>query len=132
MATYLLALVVSDFPHEETHYGMTQVRIWAQPSVLGHQTQHAMRVAVKSLEFFEDYFDIAYPLKKLGISFTTSDHTLEERILFLNQRYIRIAGAPGCRYGELGSHFLSTTIDYLHAWCAHRTQSAVCIRCFGA
>ncbi|KAI3419126.1 hypothetical protein GPALN_006887 [Globodera pallida] len=66
MATYLLALTVSDFKHKETSYKDVTIRVWVQPSKLAH-TEHALEVTVRSLEYLEDYFGIPYPLKKLDI-----------------------------------------------------------------
>ncbi|KAL3100685.1 hypothetical protein niasHT_020964 [Heterodera trifolii] len=66
MATYLLALTVSDFKHIETNYKHVTIRVWVQPSKLAY-TEHALEVSVRSLEFLEEYFGIPYPLKKLDI-----------------------------------------------------------------
>uniref|UniRef100_A0A1I8BFL5 Peptidase_M1 domain-containing protein n=1 Tax=Meloidogyne hapla TaxID=6305 RepID=A0A1I8BFL5_MELHA len=66
MATYLLALVVSDFQYREALYNGIKIRVWSQISKLDH-TSHALDVSVRSLQYFEDYFRIPYPLKKLDI-----------------------------------------------------------------
>ncbi len=64
MSTYLLAFVVGNFEYCE---GSTKnnklVRVY---SILGKKedTLFALDVAKKTLEFYEDYFDIEYPLDK--------------------------------------------------------------------
>uniref|UniRef100_A0A914MU83 Aminopeptidase n=1 Tax=Meloidogyne incognita TaxID=6306 RepID=A0A914MU83_MELIC len=66
MATYLLALVISDFQYREASYNRIKIRVWSQTSKLDY-TSHALEVSVRSLKYFEDYFGIKYPLKKLDI-----------------------------------------------------------------
>ncbi|CAK5081502.1 unnamed protein product [Meloidogyne enterolobii] len=66
MATYLLALVISDFQYREASYNKIKIRVWSQTSKLDY-TAHALEVSVRSLKYFEDYFGIKYPLKKLDI-----------------------------------------------------------------
>ncbi|KAF7637818.1 hypothetical protein Mgra_00002792 [Meloidogyne graminicola] len=66
MATYLLALVISDFVYREVKYNGINIRVWSQSSKLNY-TSHALEMSVKSLNYFENYFKIPYPLKKLDI-----------------------------------------------------------------
>jgi puromycin-sensitive aminopeptidase len=64
MSTYLLAFVLGDMDYLEaqTKDGVA-VRTYATPENVKH-TQFALDVAVKCLEFYNDYFDIPYPLAK--------------------------------------------------------------------
>jgi aminopeptidase N len=64
MSTYLLAFVFGDLEYLEakTKDGVL-VRTYATPDNVKH-TQFALDVAVKTLEFYNDYFDIPYPLAK--------------------------------------------------------------------
>ena len=64
MSTYLLAFVYGDigFLESKTSRG-TLVRTYATPDKVKH-TSFALDTAVKVLEFYEDYFDIPYPLAK--------------------------------------------------------------------
>lgn len=64
MSTYLVAFVVCDFKSvtAPTSSGI-QVSIYAAPEKL-HQTHFALEVAVKMLDFYEEYFNIRYPLPK--------------------------------------------------------------------
>jgi aminopeptidase N len=64
MSTYLLAFAFGDmdFLEAKTKEG-TVVRAYATPENVKH-TDFALDVAVKCLEFYNEYFDIPYPLAK--------------------------------------------------------------------
>ncbi|XP_062404144.1 aminopeptidase N-like isoform X1 [Sardina pilchardus] len=65
MSTYLLALVVCDFDDLASTAGNTSVRIWARKNAItqGHGS-YALNVTVPVLNFFEEYYNIPYPLSK--------------------------------------------------------------------
>ncbi len=64
MSTYLLALVYGDIDYlEQTTKDGVLVRTWATPENVAH-TAFALDVATQCLEFYNDYFDIPYPLAK--------------------------------------------------------------------
>src|SRR3989344_3279774 len=67
MSTYLLAFIVGDFESIEskTKDG-TQVRVFVTPGKK-HQAKFALNCAVKTLEFYNRYFDIPYPLPILDL-----------------------------------------------------------------
>lgn len=64
MSTYLLAWVVGEMEHKEatTKNGIV-IRTYATKEHI-ESTEFALNFAVKTLEFYEDYFGIAYPLPK--------------------------------------------------------------------
>jgi len=64
MSTYLLAWVSGELIYEEaiSSHGV-QVRTYATPVHAG-KLAYSVEVACKSMDFMDDYFDIAYPLKK--------------------------------------------------------------------
>lgn len=64
MSTYLLAFVYGELEYKEakTKDGVV-VRTYATPDNVAH-TGFALEVAVKVLEFYNDYFGIDYPLEK--------------------------------------------------------------------
>ncbi len=64
MSTYLLAFVYGDMGYKEakTKAGVT-VRTYATPANVKY-TDFALDVAVKCLDFYNDYFGIPYPLEK--------------------------------------------------------------------
>jgi puromycin-sensitive aminopeptidase len=67
MSTYLLAFVYGEmgFKEAKTARG-TLVRTYATPENVAH-TDFALETAVRCLEFYEDYFGIAYPLPKADL-----------------------------------------------------------------
>ncbi|BFZ00939.1 hypothetical protein BsWGS_03978 [Bradybaena similaris] len=64
MSTYLLAFIVCDFNYSQslTKYNVTY-RAWATPQSVD-QTEFALDAGVKIIEYFEDYFNVTYPLPK--------------------------------------------------------------------
>lgn len=67
MSTYLLAFVYGEIKHKQskTKNG-TLVRAFATPDQVQY-TDFALDVAVKCLEFYEDYFAIPFPLPKIDM-----------------------------------------------------------------
>ena len=64
MSTYLVAFVVSKFKFvEETRDNNVRFRIWTEESSLD-QAQYAKDIGPKILEYFEQYFNIPFPLPK--------------------------------------------------------------------
>ena len=67
MSTYLVAFVVGPLEISETRFaGDVPVRIVHRPGK-GHLTTFALDVAVAALEYFEEYYGIAYPTDKLDM-----------------------------------------------------------------
>lgn len=67
MSTYLLAFIFGELEHKEarTHDGVV-VRTYATPDNV-KLTEFALDIAVKCLEFYNDYFGIDYPLPKCDL-----------------------------------------------------------------
>ncbi|XP_076438803.1 LOW QUALITY PROTEIN: aminopeptidase N-like [Babylonia areolata] len=64
MSTYLLAFVISDFVSlSDTTANNVTYRVWARPESI-EQARYALEVGVKVLTFFEEYYNIPYPLPK--------------------------------------------------------------------
>uniref|UniRef100_A0A673LTD6 Aminopeptidase n=1 Tax=Sinocyclocheilus rhinocerous TaxID=307959 RepID=A0A673LTD6_9TELE len=67
MSSYLLAFIVCDF---RSVSGMTatgiNISIYAVPEKW-HQTHYALEAALRLMEFYEQYFNILYPLPKLDL-----------------------------------------------------------------
>ncbi len=65
MSTYLLAWVYGDL-HKKTAYtnGDVEVNVWATPAQSPESLDFALEHAVKTIEFFDDYFGVPYPLPK--------------------------------------------------------------------
>uniref|UniRef100_A0A1A7WRZ8 Aminopeptidase n=1 Tax=Iconisemion striatum TaxID=60296 RepID=A0A1A7WRZ8_9TELE len=68
MSTYLVAYIVSDFlsVSRTTQHGV-EISIYAVPEKI-NQTAFALDAAVKLLDFYDDYFDIPYPLPKQDLA----------------------------------------------------------------
>jgi len=67
MSTYLLAFIVGDFEYLEskTKNGV-RVRVYTTPGKK-HQAKFALDCAIRTLEFYEKYFDIPFPLPALDM-----------------------------------------------------------------
>jgi aminopeptidase N len=65
MSSYLLAFVIGDLISKttETNRGTT-VSVWATTAQPADSLDFALDVSKRSIEFFEDYFDVQYPLAK--------------------------------------------------------------------
>lgn len=66
MSTYLVAFMVSDFGFETSEKmknNNVTFRIWARKDAL-NQVEYAKEVGPKYLEYFENFFNIGYPLPK--------------------------------------------------------------------
>uniref|UniRef100_A0A7I4YX32 Aminopeptidase n=1 Tax=Haemonchus contortus TaxID=6289 RepID=A0A7I4YX32_HAECO len=64
MSSYLLAVVVSEFDYIEgfTKSGV-RFRIWSRPEAM-NMTGYAKDAGIRCLEYYENFFDIKFPLKK--------------------------------------------------------------------
>ena len=69
MSTYLLAFIIGDFEYLEGQTSgpkPTLVRVYTTPGKK-HQAKFALEVAIKSLDFYNQYFNIPYPLDTLDL-----------------------------------------------------------------
>ena len=68
MSTYLLAFVVSDFGQRtsEPLPNGVEFRIWSREEVLS-QTAWASEIGPQVLAYYEEYFNIAFPLPKMDM-----------------------------------------------------------------
>uniref|UniRef100_A0A2K6JQA0 Leucyl-cystinyl aminopeptidase n=1 Tax=Rhinopithecus bieti TaxID=61621 RepID=A0A2K6JQA0_RHIBE len=66
MSTYLVAFIVGEMKNLSQDINGTLVSIYAVPEKIG-QVQYALETTVKLLEFYQNYFEIQYPLKKLDL-----------------------------------------------------------------
>nr|XP_003479495.2 leucyl-cystinyl aminopeptidase [Cavia porcellus] len=66
MSTYLVAIIVGEMKNLSQDVNGTLVSIYAVPEKIG-QVHHALETTVKLLEFYQNYFEIQYPLKKLDL-----------------------------------------------------------------
>jgi aminopeptidase N len=64
MSSYLLFFAVGKFDHIASKVGSTDVGVYTQPGK-GEQGRFALQATVDSLNLYNDYFGVDYPLKKL-------------------------------------------------------------------
>ncbi|XGW23379.1 hypothetical protein V3C99_005539 [Haemonchus contortus] len=72
MSTYLLAVAILDnYDYVKRTTKSTkapiEVRLYAPKDVIKGQAEFGLDTAIRSLEFFENYFDIPYPLDKIDL-----------------------------------------------------------------
>lgn len=69
MSTYLACFIVSDFTNTETSFEnkgtSIPLKVYASPDNLD-KTTYAGEVGKKAIEYYVNYFNIPYPLPKLG------------------------------------------------------------------
>uniref|UniRef100_A0A915PQZ6 Aminopeptidase n=1 Tax=Setaria digitata TaxID=48799 RepID=A0A915PQZ6_9BILA len=66
MSTYLLAVAVSDFVFKFRHCGKIEIRVWCQATMV-YDIDYTLHIACRLLIYYENFFAIPYPLKKLDI-----------------------------------------------------------------
>lgn len=65
MSTYLLAWVVGELHKKTARTNQNvEVNVWATPAQTPESLDFALDIAVRSIEFYEQYFDTQYPLPK--------------------------------------------------------------------
>ena len=65
MSTYLLAFIVGDLEYVEgSNSAGTAIRVWTTRGK-AEQGRYALEVAIRLLDYYNDYFGIPYPLEKL-------------------------------------------------------------------
>jgi aminopeptidase N len=73
MSTYLLAFVIGEFePIRKTTKTGVEVAVWTPPGLTA-EGEFPLDVAVQTLEYFTEFFDIPYPLS--GARFSTETYT---------------------------------------------------------
>lgn len=69
MSTYLVAYSINDFEYREAPIKMkddVKFRIWARRDAID-QVEYAKVVGPKVLKYYEEYFDIKFPLPKMDM-----------------------------------------------------------------
>lgn len=66
MSTYLVAFIVANFTPISKNVSETLLSVYSVPEKKEH-TDYALETASKLLEFYNDFFEIKYPLKKLDL-----------------------------------------------------------------
>ncbi|XP_077979572.1 aminopeptidase N-like [Glandiceps talaboti] len=66
MPTYLLAILVSDFPYLEIVDNGFTFRVWSQPDYI-EAANYSLHIGIQMLRFFEEHYGIVYPLPKMDM-----------------------------------------------------------------
>ncbi|XP_037536032.1 leucyl-cystinyl aminopeptidase [Nematolebias whitei] len=66
MSTYLVAFIVADFTSVSMDDSGINVSVYSVPEKMEH-TKYALETASKLLKFYNSFFEIVYPLKKLDL-----------------------------------------------------------------
>ncbi|XP_035021402.1 leucyl-cystinyl aminopeptidase [Hippoglossus stenolepis] len=66
MSTYLVAFIIANFTPISKNVSKTQVSVYSVPEKKEH-TDYALETTSKLLEFYNNFFEIDYPLKKLDL-----------------------------------------------------------------
>lgn len=64
MSTYLVAFIVSDL--EVMHSERGNVSVWARGEAI-QQSSYSLKIGPEILRYFEDYFQIKFPLPKIDM-----------------------------------------------------------------
>lgn len=64
MSTYLVAFIVSDFEQMSSPQG--NVKVWARKEAI-QQADYSLRIGPQILNYFEDFFQIKFPLPKIDM-----------------------------------------------------------------
>ena len=64
MSTYLVAFMVTDFEVSKTRHG--NFAVWARSEAI-KQSQYSLDIGPKILKYYEDYFQIKFPLPKMDM-----------------------------------------------------------------
>ena len=66
MSTYLVAIVVCDYANiSVTTKNNVKVSVYA-PITMISQANYSLNIATQILEYYQEFFDVPYPLPKLG------------------------------------------------------------------
>lgn len=66
MSTYLVAFIISEYCFIENFLNKRKIRVYSPKDKLD-QCKFTLDVAMKCLPFYENYFDIPYPLSKIDL-----------------------------------------------------------------
>src|SRR5699024_1336039 len=116
MSTYLLAWVVGDMHSKtaKTKSGI-DVNVWATRAQNAENLDFALEYAVKSIEFFEDYFDIPYPLPKIDhVALPDLSSGAMENWGLITYREVLLLADPE-RTGISGKHSIATVVSHERA-----------------
>ena len=119
MSTYLLAFVVGELHSKtaKTKSGV-EVNIWATPAQPTESLDFALDIAVRSIEFFDEYFGTPYPLPKSDhVALPDFSSGAMENWGLITYREIALLADPKTT-GVSSRHYIATVIahELSHQW----------------
>ncbi|XP_041041651.1 aminopeptidase Q-like isoform X1 [Carcharodon carcharias] len=68
MSTYVTAFAICDYDYINTTFNDIEIRIWADKAAISKgEADYALNITVPILAYFEEYYNVSYPLPKLDI-----------------------------------------------------------------
>ncbi|XP_072372595.1 aminopeptidase Q-like [Scyliorhinus torazame] len=68
MSTYVTAFAICDYGYVNTTYNGIEIRVWAdKASISKGEADYALNITGPILAYFEEYYNLSYPLPKLDI-----------------------------------------------------------------
>lgn len=119
MSTYLLAFVVGELNRAtaQTKSGV-EVNIWATPAQPLKSLDFALDIAVRTIDFFDEYFDTPYPLPKSDhVALPDFSSGAMENWGLVTYREIALLADPDTT-GISSRHYIATVIahELSHQW----------------
>ncbi len=119
MSTYLLAWVTGDL-HKKTAHTKSgvEVNVWATPAQPPESLDFALDHAVKTIDFFNDYFDTPYPLPKSDhIALPDFSSGAMENWGLITYREVALLADPATT-GISGKQYIATVVSHelSHQW----------------
>lgn len=119
MSTYLLAWVTGELHSKSaTTKDGVEVNIWATPAQPASSLDFALDIAVRSIEFYNDYFGIAYPLPKSDhIALPDFSSGAMENWGLITYREVALLAEPATT-SVSSKHYIATVIahELAHQW----------------
>lgn len=119
MSTYLLAWVTGEL-HSKTARTKdgVEVNIWATPAQSADSLDFALDIAVRSIEFYNDYFGVAYPLPKSDhVALPDFSSGAMENWGLITYREVALLADPSTT-SISSKHYIATVIahELAHQW----------------
>lgn len=119
MSTYLLAWVTGEL-HSKTARTKdgVEVNIWATPAQPAESLDFALDIAVRSIEFYNDYFGVAYPLPKSDhVALPDFSSGAMENWGLVTYREVALLADPS-KSSVSSKHYIATVIahELAHQW----------------
>lgn len=119
MSTYLLAWVVGEL-HKKTATTKSgvEVNVWATPAQKPESLDFALDIATRTIDFFDDYFGVPYPLPKSDhVALPDFSSGAMENWGLITYREIALLADPKTA-SISGKHYIATVIahELSHQW----------------